>query len=95
VTSWHYKHDLKRRYIGPMAQDFHAAFGLGGDDDKTITTLDTDGVTLAAIKGLVEELKVRDEAIEKLRLKSAEVDELRAELRALREQMQSTLPPAP
>ena len=84
VTSWHYKHDLKRRYIGPMAQDFHAAFGLGGDDDKTIATLDTDGVTLAAIKGLVEELNdVR-----------AENAEMRAELREMRETL-SKLPPAP
>ncbi len=63
VTSWHYRHDLNRRYIGPMAQDFNAAFGLGGSDDKTITTLDTDGVTLAAIQGLVEELKERDARI--------------------------------
>jgi hypothetical protein len=82
VTSWHYKHDLNRRYIGPMAQDFHAAFGLGSDD-KTISTLDSDGVMYAAIKGLVEELKDRDKAI----------DELKSEVRALREQMQSNLPP--
>lgn len=83
VTSWHYKHDLHRRYIGPMAQDFHAAFGLGSDD-KTISTLDSDGVMYAAIQGLVEELRDRDKAIE----------ELKAELRALREQVDSTLPPA-
>ena len=54
VTSWRYKHDPQRRYIGPMAQDFHEAFGLGADA-KTISALDTDGVTLAAIQGLVEE----------------------------------------
>jgi hypothetical protein len=90
VTSWHYKHDLKRRYIGPMAQDFHAAFGLGSDD-KTITTLDTDGVTLAAIQGLVEELKERDARISQLEAKDAKRD---AEMRELREQV-SRLPPAP
>jgi hypothetical protein len=83
VTSWHYKHDLNRRYIGPMAQDFHAAFGLGSDD-TSISTLDSDGVMYAAIKGLVEELKDRDAAI----------DELKSEVRALREQMQSNLPPS-
>ncbi len=59
VTSWQYKHVPGRRYIGPMAQDFHAAFSLG-HDDKHISTLDTDGVTLAAIKGLVEELREQD-----------------------------------
>jgi hypothetical protein len=84
VTAWHYKHDPTRRYIGPMSQDFHAAFGLGSDD-KTITTLDSDGVMYAAIQGLVAELGERDRAI----------DELRSELRSLREQLQSVLPPAP
>jgi len=55
VTKWRYKHDPKRSYIGPTAQDFRAAFGLG-HDEKHIGTLDTDGVTLAAIKGLAEEI---------------------------------------
>jgi len=99
VTSWHYKHDLRRRYIGPMAQDFHAAFGLGSDD-KSISTLDSDGVMYAAIQGLVEELKERDQQmadrdakIGELEAKSAEIDQLKIELRAIREQM-SQLPPA-
>jgi hypothetical protein len=42
-----------------MAQDFYAAFGLG-DDNKSISTLDPDGVALAAIQELakqVQELK--------------------------------------
>jgi len=56
VTQWRYKHDPSRHYIGPMAQDFHATFGLG-EDNRYITTLDTDGVTLSAIKGLAEELQ--------------------------------------
>jgi hypothetical protein len=38
-------------HIGPTAQDFHAAFGLGSDDE-TIGTVDADGVALAAIQGL-------------------------------------------
>jgi hypothetical protein len=94
VTSWHYKHDLKRRYIGPMAQDFHAAFGLGGDDDKTITTLDTDGVTLAAIQGLVEELKERDARIAELESKAARVDRLELEVEKIRQQI-ANMPPSP
>ena len=39
------------RHIGPMAQDFHSAFGLGLDN-KHITTIDEGGVALAAIQGL-------------------------------------------
>jgi hypothetical protein len=51
VTSWRYKNDPSaHRYIGPMAQDFHALFGLG--TDTTIATLDVDGVSLAGIKAL-------------------------------------------
>jgi hypothetical protein len=111
VTSWQYKHDAKRRYIGPMSQDFHAAFGLGSDD-KTIGTLDSDGVMYAAIQGLVAEIKLRDEKIAQLEAWSreqgarsqAEIQELKAkstevdELKAkLRavEQRLNTLPPAP
>lgn len=37
--------------MGPMAQDFKGAFGLG-DDDKTINTLAADGVVVAAVQGL-------------------------------------------
>jgi len=83
VTAWHYKHDPERLYIGPMAQDFRAAFGLGYDD-KSISTMDSDGVMYAAIQGLVAELKERDKSIE----------ELKSELQAIREQL-SSLPPAP
>lgn len=51
VSSWTYRGaDPSRRYIGPMAQDFHALFGLG--TDTTIATLDMDGVTLASVQAL-------------------------------------------
>jgi hypothetical protein len=68
VTSWQYKHDPSRRYIGPTSQDFMAAFHLG-DYDKGINTLDADGVAFAAIQGLVSELKIRDKKIEALEKK--------------------------
>jgi hypothetical protein len=52
VTTWSYRNqDPSVRHIGPMAQDFYAAFGVG-EDDTHIGTLDADGVALAAIKGL-------------------------------------------
>jgi hypothetical protein len=83
VTEWRYKHDPTRRYIGPMAQDFHATFGLGSDD-KTISTLDTDGVTLAAIKGLVEEIEVQDQVLAE---RDAQIHRLEDSLRQVREQL--------
>jgi Chaperone of endosialidase len=58
ITEWNYKKDSKGvQHIGPMAQDFHAAFGLDGKDDKHISVIDEGGVALAAIQGLNEKLQ--------------------------------------
>jgi hypothetical protein len=52
ITSWSYRTDSDGiRHLGPTAQDFRRAFGLGSDD-VSIGTVDADGVALAAIKGL-------------------------------------------
>jgi hypothetical protein len=52
VESWQYRsEDARVRHVGPMAQDFYAAFGVG-EDDRHITSIDEDGVALAAIKAL-------------------------------------------
>jgi hypothetical protein len=56
--------------MGPMARDFYAAFGLGLGD-KTIDTIDPNGVALAAIQGLNE--IVKDETAD-LRAQLAEKD---------------------
>jgi hypothetical protein len=55
VTEWSYRSEATHvRHIGPMAQDFRAAFGLG-EDDRHITTVDESGVTLAAVAALRDE----------------------------------------
>jgi hypothetical protein len=51
IDAWSYKSDRGVRHLGPMAQDFFAAFGTGVDD-LHITSIDEDGVALAAIKAL-------------------------------------------
>ena len=57
VSKWSYKENQGDstvngiRHVGPMAEDFHAQFGLG-HTDKGISSLDSAGVALAAIKGL-------------------------------------------
>jgi hypothetical protein len=51
ISRWSYKSEHGVRHVGPMAQDFYAAFGIGADD-KHITSIDEDGVALAAIKAL-------------------------------------------
>jgi hypothetical protein len=58
ITSWNFKQDASERHIGPMAQDFYAAFNVG-PDDKHIATVDEGGVALAAIQGLNEKLQTR------------------------------------
>jgi hypothetical protein len=62
ISSWVYKTDKNVRHIGPMAQDFHKAFGLGGSNDKNIATVDADGVALAAIQGLNQKLVAESKA---------------------------------
>ncbi|HMJ12249.1 MAG TPA: tail fiber domain-containing protein [Polyangiaceae bacterium] len=57
ITEWGYKSEANGiRHMGPMAQDFYAAFRLG-DSDRLIATIDADGIALAAIQGLHRELK--------------------------------------
>ncbi len=52
IHTWNYKtQDPAVRHMGPMAQDFHAAFGLGSDE-RHIGSVDADGAALAAIQGL-------------------------------------------
>lgn len=86
VREWNYKaQDAAIRHLGPTAQDFRAAFGLG-DFALRINTIDADGVALAAVKAL--EARTRALADEYAALQGA-FDELRsqwqAEIRELRE----------
>jgi Chaperone of endosialidase len=56
IESWRYTNEVAGiRHVGPMAQDFKAAFGLG-NSDKTIGYLDASGVALAAVQGLNQKL---------------------------------------
>ena len=63
ITSWAFKGDPKQRHIGPMAQDFHAAFGLSGTDDKHINLSDAAGVSLVAIQEINRRLQEKDARI--------------------------------
>ena len=56
ISRWNFKGDPATPHFGPMAQDFHAAFGLG-TDERHIATVDADGVALAAIQGLNQKLE--------------------------------------
>ena len=56
ITRWQYKGSEEGTHMGPMAEDFKAAFNLAGDG-KSIATVDADGVALAAIQGLNAKLE--------------------------------------
>jgi hypothetical protein len=74
LSTWSYfAEDAKIRHIGPMAQDFWKAFGLGYDD-KTMTDIDARGVTLAAIQGLNQIVKDRDGEIAQLKSRLAAIE---------------------
>ena len=80
VSTWRYKGEAERiRHMGPMAQDLHAAFGLG-DSDKSIGTIDTGGISFAAIQGLHElvneKVKEKDAEIVVLKERLAKVEAL-------------------
>ena len=54
ITTWRYVWEEEPvTHMGPMAQDFHVAFGLG-QDEKVITTQEADGVAFAAIQALIK-----------------------------------------
>lgn len=79
ITNWNYKaQSPDTRHIGPVAQEFYAAFGLDGvGNDTTINTIDIDGVNMAAIQAL-EKRTVRLQE---------ENDALKAQLKAVEERM--------
>jgi hypothetical protein len=81
ITEWKYKVEANgTEHLGPMAQDFHEAFGLNGADDKHIATVDEEGVALAAIQGLNEKLNEKDTEIQDLK---KSVEELKAMVKQL------------
>lgn len=82
VSTWRYDASPEVRHVGPMAEDFYSAFDVGSEA-TTISTIDRDGVALAAIQGLKVE---KDAELETLR---QENERLRAEIKEIRELVQS------
>ena len=63
------------RHIGPTAQDFHEAFGLGAND-TTIAPVDGIGISLAAVKGLKEQVDEQQAIIRKLNRRLQELERI-------------------
>jgi hypothetical protein len=83
ISRWSYKSERGVRHVGPMAQDFYAAFGVGADD-KHITSIDEDGIALAAIKALhAENASLRARLVAVTGSQSAQIATLQRQLRHL------------
>jgi hypothetical protein len=73
ILRWNYKtQSAGVRHIGPMAQDFAAAFGVG-EDDRHIATVDPDGVALAAAQALEARTALQQQRIDALEQENAEL----------------------
>jgi hypothetical protein len=102
VQGWNYKDDpLKHRHVGATAQDFYAAFGLGGSD-KEIGLLDINGINTVAIQAL--EKRTREVGALEARLTALEaevaagkqkLDDLEARLAALERADGAAAPASP
>jgi len=86
ILRWNYKSQTPEiTHIGPTAQDFRAAFGVG-QDSTAISSIDPAGVALAAIKELdrtQQELASKVRQMEQMSLKLDELQEQVSELSQL------------
>ena len=89
VSTWAFK-GFEMRQLGPMAQDFHRAFGLG-DSDRHINSVDAQGVAFAAIQGLHQVVQDKDREIAALKrdrdASQASIQTMKAELAAIRKHL--------
>jgi hypothetical protein len=79
VSTWRYRDEVDRStlHIGPMAQDWHRAFGFT-TDDHTINMSDFDGVNLAAIQALTLRTEQQAQQIRTLEARLARLEQLLA-----------------
>lgn len=67
VSTWRYHWEPAHvRHLGPMAQDWWKAFGIG-ENDRTICCTDANGVAIVAIQALHRELTELRGEVEALR----------------------------
>ncbi len=74
IAKWNYKReDASITHLGPTAQDFYAAFGLGGSD-TSISTIDPSGVALVGIKALDEKINSLQQTVSNLQNTGSDVN---------------------
>jgi hypothetical protein len=74
ILTWVYTADQTgARHVGPIAEEFYTAFGLGADN-KHIAPSDQAGLALAAIQGLSNEVQQKDQRIHALEERLAQLE---------------------
>jgi hypothetical protein len=80
ISTWQYRGQSDPvQHVGPMAQDFYVAFGLG-QDEQYISSIDADGVALASIQGLYQLVQEKDVQIAVLQATNDTQQEIIADL---------------
>ena len=90
ITSWNYISDPGSLHIGPTAQDFYAAFGVG-IDNQHISSIDTGGVALVAIQALSQQLADQDALIEQLTKQNEQLQQQNADILARLEALEQMM----
>ena len=82
IQQWAYKARPDEKHVGPIAEEFYAAFGLG-QGDKNISTIDADGIMMLAIQALQQEnaqlaqgMHQKDQQITELENRLARIEQL-------------------
>jgi trimeric autotransporter adhesin len=87
ISSWQYLTKKGVHHIGPMAQVFKQPFALGRDD-KSISTIDADGVALAAIQSLNQKLQMEvGKLTREGKSKDSEINALKVRLQAIEKKL--------
>jgi hypothetical protein len=96
VTTWSYTgENAGVRHMGPFAEDFRAAFGLG-TDDTSIGHLDISGVTFAGVQALDERTRGMQSRMEDQARQIEQLQADKAVLEARIQRLEALLtPPAP
>ena len=71
VSTWTYEFEPGVRHLGPMSQDFAAAFGLGRTN-RMIDMVDANGINVVVLKTLLRRMKKLEAEVQ--RLQHAEQD---------------------
>jgi hypothetical protein len=70
ISRWNHKDEAEVSHISPFAEDFHAAFGVGGEDG--IAAMDQAGIALAAIQELMEIIEKLEQRVQELEERGSE-----------------------